>query len=117
MTTTDGTGVVHTAVMYGEDDYALGKKVGLPEHHTVDEDGKFMKEVPGLAGEYVKSKTTEENIFEYLEENGNLLKTEAYMHEYPFCWRCGTAILYYARSSWFIEMSKLRGELLKNNET
>ncbi|HEY5221174.1 MAG TPA: class I tRNA ligase family protein [Candidatus Paceibacterota bacterium] len=117
VTTTDGTGVVHTAVMYGEEDYALGKKVGLPEYHTVDEAGKFVKEVRGLAGQYVKSKETEDHIFKHLEENGNLLRTESYVHEYPFCWRCGTAILYYARSSWFIEMSKLRGELLKNNET
>ena len=62
VTTTDGTGVVHTAVMYGEDDYALGKKLGLPEHHTVDEIGKFTKDVPDLAGAYVKSKETEEKI-------------------------------------------------------
>ena len=117
VTDSDGTGVVHTAVMYGEDDYALGKKIGLPEYHTVDENGKFTKEVHGLAGEYVKSKETEDHIFKHLEANGNLLRTEAYVHEYPFCWRCGTAILYYARSSWFIEMSKLRGELLKNNKT
>jgi isoleucyl-tRNA synthetase len=117
VTTTDGTGVVHTAVMYGEDDYALGKKVGLPEYHTVDEAGKFTKEVRGLAGEYVKSKEAEDHIFKRLTANGNLLRTEAYVHEYPFCWRCGTAILYYARSSWFIEMSKLRTELLKSNKT
>lgn len=117
VTTADGTGVVHTAVMYGEDDYALGKKAGLPEHHTVDEAGKFTDEVPGLAGQYVKSKETEEHIISYLQENGNLLWTKPYTHEYPFCWRCGTAILYYARSSWFVEMSKLRGALLKNNET
>jgi isoleucyl-tRNA synthetase len=117
VTTTDGTGVVHTAVMYGIEDYELGKKIGLPEYHTVNEDGKFTDEVRGLAGKYVKTKETEEYIFKYLEANGNLLKTEAYMHEYPFCWRCGTAILYYARSSWFIEMSKLRAELLKNNKT
>jgi isoleucyl-tRNA synthetase len=117
VTTMDGTGVVHTAVMYGEDDYALGKKVGLPEFHTVDESGKFIKEVKELAGEYVKSKETEDHIIKHLEKNGNLLKAEVYTHEYPFCWRCGTAILYYARSSWFIEMSKLRAELLKNNES
>jgi isoleucyl-tRNA synthetase len=117
VTTTDGTGVVHTAVMYGVDDFALGKKIGLPEFHTVNVEGKFIDEVHGLAGKYVKAKETEEHIFKYLEANGNLLKTEAYVHEYPFCWRCGTAILYYARSSWFVEMSKLRGELLKNNKT
>jgi isoleucyl-tRNA synthetase len=116
VTTTDGTGVVHTAVMYGEDDYALGKHVGLPEHHTVDDVGKFTKEVAGLAGQYVKSKETEEKIFAHLEKGGNLLRTKPYAHEYPFCWRCGTAILYYARSSWFIQMSALRKELLKNNE-
>ena len=117
VTTTDGTGVVHTAVMYGEDDYELGKKIGLPQHHTVDEEGKFMKDVPGLAGEYAKGKETEEHIFEHLRSHGNLLRIENYTHEYPFCWRCGTALLYYARTSWFIGMSKLRKELLKNNET
>jgi isoleucyl-tRNA synthetase len=117
VTTTDGTGVVHTAVMYGEDDYELGKKVGLPQHHTVSEEGKFLKDVPELAGEYVKAHDTEEHIFALLKERGNLLRIEEYRHEYPFCWRCGTALLYYARTSWFIGMSRLRAELLKNNET
>ncbi len=116
VTTTDGTGVVHTAVMYGEDDYALGKKEGLPERHTVDEEGKFTKDVPGLAGRYVKAKDTEEAVFAHLKERGNFLRTERYVHEYPFCWRCGTPILYYARSSWFIAMAKLRAELRKNNK-
>ncbi|MEY4731847.1 MAG: hypothetical protein RL681_793 [Candidatus Parcubacteria bacterium] len=116
VTTTDGTGVVHTAVMYGEDDYQLGVKVGLPQHHTVTEDGVFKKEVPGgLAGARVKAKETEEKIFAHLAKNGTLLCTEKYKHEYPFCWRCGTPVLYFARDSWFIAMSKLRTELLKNN--
>jgi isoleucyl-tRNA synthetase len=117
VTTTDGTGVVHTAVMYGEDDYVLGKKLGLPEMHTVDEEGKFTKEVNGFSGAYVKAKETEEKIFTNLQAHGNLLRVEAYTHEYPHCWRCGTPILYYARTSWFIAMSKLRAELLKNNKT
>ncbi|HVO28661.1 MAG TPA: class I tRNA ligase family protein [Candidatus Paceibacterota bacterium] len=117
VTTTDGTGVVHTAVMYGEDDYALGKEVGLPQHHTVDEEGKFTKDVPAFKGECVKAKDTEEHIFEHLRQHGNLLRIEEYEHEYPFCWRCGTPILYYARTSWFIGMSRLRKELLKRNET
>jgi isoleucyl-tRNA synthetase len=117
VTTTDGTGVVHTAVMYGEEDYVLGKKLGLPQHHTVNEDGKFTREVKGFEGQYVKSKETEDQIFKYLEKHGNLLRTLAYKHEYPFCWRCGTAIIYYARNSWFIGMSELRAELLKNNKT
>jgi len=117
VTTTDGTGVVHTAVMYGEDDYTLGKKIGLPEKHTVDEEGKFKADVRGLAGEYVKSKETEEKIFRHLESHGNLLRIEPYTHEYPYCWRCGTPVLYYARTSWFIGMSGLRKELMARNKT
>src|SRR6185295_11014677 len=113
--TTDGTGVVHTAVMYGEDDYELGTKIGLPKHHTVDEEGKFTAEVPGLAGLKVKDKDTEHKIFEHLKSGNLLLRTEPYKHEYPFCWRCGTALLYYARTSWFFAMSKLRAKLEKNN--
>lgn len=116
VTTADGTGVVHTAVMYGEDDYKLGVKVGLPQYHTVDEQGKFTKDVKGLAGGFVKSKETEKKIFEYLTKNNNLLKIESYKHEYPHCWRCGTPLLYYARLSWFLGMAKLKKELLKNNE-
>ncbi|MEK7542734.1 MAG: class I tRNA ligase family protein [Patescibacteria group bacterium] len=115
VTTTDGTGVVHTAVMYGEDDYNLGKKVGLPEHHTVDERGKFTKDVPVLAGLYVKAKDTEVKILKYLESKNLLLKTEQYTHEYPFCWRCDSPLLYYARDSWFIAMSKLQKELISAN--
>jgi isoleucyl-tRNA synthetase len=116
VTTEDGTGVVHTAVMYGEDDYELGKAVGLPQKHTVGEDGKFLKNVPGLAGLYVKDAETEKKIFEHLEKNGNLLKVEPYEHEYPHCWRCGTALIYYARSSWFAAVNKVRKKLIQNNQ-
>lgn len=117
VTTEDGTGVVHTAVMYGEDDYELGTEVGLPEVHTVDEEGKFIRGVPGLAGLSVKSKEAQEKIFSHLKIKNLLLKTEEYTHEYPFCWRCGSALLYYARHSWFIGMSALRGALRAGNET
>ncbi|MEK7547103.1 MAG: class I tRNA ligase family protein [Patescibacteria group bacterium] len=117
VTTEDGTGVVHTAVMYGEDDYELGKKEKLPQHHTVDEEGKFTKEVKGFDGMAVKSKETEEKIFDYLKKKNYLLKTENYTHEYPFCWRCGSRVIYYARTSWFIAMGKLRNNLLKSNKT
>ncbi len=117
VTTTDGTGVVHTAVMYGEDDYKLGKKVGLPQHHTVDEHGRFTNEVPGLGGLFVKAKETEEKIFAHLKENGTFLSTQPYSHEYPFCWRCSTPLLYYAKDSWFINMQKVKKELLANNAT
>ncbi len=114
--TDEGTGVVHTAVMYGEDDYRLGVKVGLPQKHTVDEEGKFTRDVPELGGLPVKTEETDEKIFEHLRKNGNLFKIENYTHEYPYCWRCETPVLYYARSSWFIAMGKLRDKLLANNK-
>ena len=114
--TDEGTGVVHTAVMYGEDDYRLGVDVGLPQHHTVDETGCFTKDVPELRGLFVKDKETEKKIIATLKKQNNLLQTEQYEHEYPFCWRCDTPILYYARHSWFIKMSALRKKLLAANE-
>jgi isoleucyl-tRNA synthetase len=116
VTTTDGTGVVHTAVMYGEEDYELGEKIGLPKVHTVDEAGHFIKSIPDVGGLYVKDKKTDEKIFEHLKKKGYFLKTEAHAHEYPHCWRCNTPLLYYARDSWFIKMSNFREKLLSNNE-
>jgi len=115
VTTEEGTGVVHTAVMYGEEDYELGSKIGLPKFHTVDGAGKFVNEVSDLAKMPVKAIETEEKIIEHLKENNNLVKTEPYKHEYPFCWRCDTGLIYYAKNSWFIAMSKIRDELIKNN--
>lgn len=114
--TDEGTGVVHTAVMYGEDDYQLGEKVGLPKHHTVDESGKFTDEVPGFGGMFVKDKEVEKGIVEDLKNRDLLLKEEMYTHDYPFCWRCETPLLYYAKNSWFIRMSSLKEQLIKNNE-
>lgn len=114
VTTEDGSGVVHTAVMYGEDDYALGKKLGLPAVHTVDEAGKFNKRVPAWEGIFVKD--AEKAIIENLETRGLMYKVERYKHSYPFCWRCKTPLLYYAMDSWFIGMSKLRKELQANNK-
>ncbi|KKW47578.1 MAG: Isoleucine-tRNA ligase [Parcubacteria group bacterium GW2011_GWA1_59_11] len=116
VTVTDGTGVVHTAVMYGEDDYKLGIALDLPQFHTVDEEGRFVKAVPGLAGLPVKDKATEEKIFAHLAKNNLLFRTEDYTHEYPHCWRCGTPLLYYARSAWFVAVNKVRKRLLANNQ-
>ncbi|MFA6587443.1 MAG: isoleucine--tRNA ligase [Patescibacteria group bacterium] len=116
VTTADGTGVVHTAVMYGEDDYQLGKKNGLPTQHTVDQTGKFLPSVKKWAGKFVKDKNVETGIIQDLQDRKLLLKVELYTHEYPFCWRCETPLLYYAKDSWFIRMSSLRAELLKNNQ-
>lgn len=114
--TESGTGVVHTAVMYGEDDYALGAEVGLPMAHTVDEAGNFTDAVPAeFKGLRAKNATTEEKIIAHIKDVGRLLMTEPYSHEYPFCWRCQTPVIYYATDAWFIAMSKLRAELAVAN--
>ena len=117
VSTEDGTGVVHTAVMYGEDDYNLGFKLDLPKVHTVDEAGKFIDELEKyeLAGRFVKSEKTENIILKHLEESHNLYKEELYEHDYPFCWRCDTPLLYYAKNSWFIKMNSLKDKLIANN--
>jgi isoleucyl-tRNA synthetase len=116
VSTTEGTGVVHTAVMYGEDDYSLGTQFGLPKIHTVSETGKFVDVGKEFDGKYVKDPETDKAILDYLKKNGNLLSTKDYEHEYPFCWRCGLPLLYYAKSSWFIKMSAVRDKLIKNNQ-
>ncbi|MFA5070701.1 MAG: class I tRNA ligase family protein [Patescibacteria group bacterium] len=116
VTVEDGTGVVHTAVMYGEDDYNLGEKIGLPKIHTLDENGIFNSLVKPWQGRFVKDKKLEEEIIDYLKKKNLLYKTEKYTHDYPFCWRCDSPLLYYAKNSWFIKMSALREKLKKNNE-
>ncbi|MAG44379.1 isoleucine--tRNA ligase [bacterium] len=112
--TQDGTGIVHTAVMYGADDYELGQKVGLPKIHTVDEQGKFNSLVKKFQGIFVKK--AEKQIIADMEKRNLLFKNEKYEHEYPFCWRCDTHLLYYAKKSWFIKMSLLRNKLRNTNE-
>ncbi len=124
VTTDDGTGVVHTAVMYGEDDYNLGEQVRLPKHHTVNENGNFFFQIPNsrfqilesLQNKFVKDEETEKVIINYLQEQKLLFKQESYKHDYPFCWRCDTPLLYYAKDSWFIKMSALREQLKSNNQ-
>jgi len=118
--TEEGTGIVHTAVMYGADDFELGNKVGLPKFHTVDREGVFIKSVPVVGGlEIVKDKAkdpvTEKTILLYLKKQGLLFSESNYSHEYPFCWRCKSPLLYYAKESWFIKMSSLKKDLIKNN--
>ena len=116
VTLDDGTGVVHTAVMYGEDDYNLGEEVGLPKFHTVLPDGTFGPTVAKWAGRFVKDKTTEAEIVADLKERGLLFREMPYKHDYPFCWRCETPLLYYASESWFIAMTKLRDKMIENNQ-
>ncbi len=116
VTTEEGTGIVHTAVMYGEDDYKLGLEAGLPQKHVVGEDGKFNSEILDLEGLSVKSQEAEDKIIEHLSRRGYLYKEEDYTHDYPFCWRCSTPIIYYARHSWFLAMSQLKQKLIKENK-
>jgi isoleucyl-tRNA synthetase len=116
VTTEDGTGIVHTAVMYGQEDFELGNKIGLPKHHLVDDSGHFKPEAGFLAGRFVKEEETDVEIIKDLAHRGLLFKKEKYEHSYPHCWRCKTPLIYYARDSWYIRMSELREELVKENE-
>lgn len=117
VTTTDGTGIVHTAVMYGSDDFELGTKVGLPKIHTVDESGHFFQNMEFLSGRFVKDEEVAVDIIKDLAHRGLLFKKEKYEHSYPHCWRCKTPLIYYARDSWYVRMSELRDDLLKANDT
>ncbi len=114
VSTEEGTGVVHTAVMYGVDDYEVGLKEGLPAVHTVGPDGKFLDIVPKFNGRFVKS--AEKDIIQDLKERHLLFKTEKITHSYPFCWRCSTPLLYYATTSWFIAVSRFRKKLVEMNQ-
>jgi isoleucyl-tRNA synthetase len=113
----EGTGIVHTAVMYGEDDFKLGKKYDLPMKHSVNEKGEFVGDVEPWAGRFVKNKTLEKEIIETLNKNGNLFLAGTIKHTYPFCWRCGTPLLYYAMVSWYLKTTAVKSDLIKNNDS
>jgi len=116
VTVEEGTGVVHTAVMYGEDDFRLGVQAGLPQHHTVDEQGRFVDRVPGgLAGRPVKDRDTERAIRDWLVEHDLLYERDMYRHAYPHCWRCDSALLYMARHSWYVRTTAVKDGLLAHN--
>ncbi len=116
VTTSDGTGIVHIAPMYGVDDFALGTKEQLPKMHTVDETGHFSVPLGFLNGRFVKDEEVAVDIIKDLAHRGLLFKKEKYEHSYPHCWRCKTPLLYYARDSWYIAMSKLQQTLIDENE-
>jgi isoleucyl-tRNA synthetase len=122
VTTEDGTGIVHTAVMYGQEDFELGQKVGLPKVHLVAPDGKFIAGTGFLEGRFVKEAddngkpTLAVDIIDDLKKRDLFFSQENYLHSYPFCWRCGTPLIYYARDSWYIRMSELRSELVLENQ-
>jgi len=110
----EGTGIVHIAPAFGEDDYEAGQKYGLPVIQLVKKDGTFPPEVEKWAGMFVKD--ADKEIIEDLKSRGLLMSVQEYVHQYPFCWRCNSPLLYYAIESWFIKMSKLRKQLVENNE-
>ncbi len=122
VTTTDGTGVVHTAVMYGQDDFVLGTKIGLPKFHLVKEDGHFLETMDFLSSRFVKEKdengkpTLAVDIIDDLKKRNLFFKQENIKHSYPHCWRCKTPLIYYARDSWYIRMSELRDRLVSENQ-
>ena len=113
VTLTEGTGIVHIAPAFGEDDAKVGRKYGLPFVQLVDERGRFVEQVTDLKGVFAKD--GDKYIIEKLAEKGLLFKKMPHTHSYPFCWRCDTPLLYYARSSYFIKMTAVRDNLLKNN--
>jgi isoleucyl-tRNA synthetase len=113
VTLTDGTGIVHIAPAYGEDDNMLGKKYDLPLINLVDVEGKFVDCVTPWKGVFVKD--ADAKILDYLKENNVLYKSEKFTHSYPHCWRCDTPLLYYPRDSWFVRMSSVRDKLVENN--
>lgn len=116
VSTDEGTGIVHTAVMYGQDDFELGSNVGLPKHHLVHVDGSFKEEVEAFNGMKVYEEDTAVAIVKDLAHRNLLFKKEKYEHSYPFCWRCKTRLMYFARDSWYLAMSRLRDELKAANE-
>ena len=114
VTMTDGTGVVHQAPAFGEDDARVGRENHIPFLQLVNARGE-MTEVTRWSGVFVKK--ADPMILEDLEKEGKLVSAPYFTHDYPFCWRCDTPLIYYARSTWFIRMTALRDNLLKNNNT
>jgi isoleucyl-tRNA synthetase len=111
----DGTGIVHTAIAFGEDDYRLGAEQGLAVVNPVRLDGTYDERIGPYAGRWVKD--ADGDLIEDLRSRGRLHRAERLLHAYPHCWRCGTPLLYYAKPSWYIRTSALRDRLLAANET
>jgi isoleucyl-tRNA synthetase len=113
VTTEDGTGIVHSAPAFGEDDYNTGKKYGLPVLQPVNEDGKYI--TTPWEGMFVLDADLE--IIKWLFNEGKLYKKQKMEHNYPHCWRCSTPLLYYAKPSWYIEITRLKNKLIENNNS
>jgi isoleucyl-tRNA synthetase len=115
VTAQDGTGLVHTAIAFGEDDFRLGEQEGLTVVNPVALDGTYDERIGPYAGRWVKD--ADPDLIEDLRGRGRLLRAERYEHSYPHCWRCGTPLLYYAKPSWYIATSQIKDRLLAANET
>jgi isoleucyl-tRNA synthetase len=114
VTADDGTGLVHTAIAFGEDDFRLGAQYGLSVVNPVRLDGTYDERIGRYAGRFVKD--ADHDLIEDLRGRGRLLRAESYEHSYPHCWRCSTPLLYYAKPSWYIATTRLRADLLAANE-
>ncbi len=114
VTTDDGTGLVHTALAFGEDDFRLGEEHGMTLQNPVRADGTFDDRIPDFQGKLVFEHNPE--IVAALKESGRLFRAQDYEHAYPHCWRCGTPLLYYAKSSWYIRTTEVRDRMLAINE-
>ncbi len=115
VTLTDGSGIVHIAPAFGEDDANVGRKYNLPFVKLVDDRGNMLESTGILAGKFVKD--ADKIIIKMLKENGLLFKELPFEHSYPFCWRCDTPLLYYARASWFIKMTAVKDKLIEANNS
>ena len=115
VTTEDGSGIVHTAPGFGEDDYEVLRGTGIPTVCPVDAECKFTDEVPDYKGRFVKD--TDKDIMERLKQEGKLVKREQITHAYPHCWRCGSPLIYRAISSWFVKIEPVKQSMLKANKS
>jgi len=115
VTTDTGTGIVHTAPPYGVDDLALGQKNGLPVIHTVGQDGHFLPEIEAVAGLFFKD--ADKPLIRILKDRGLMFRSEKYRHSYPFGWRTGDPIIYYAKNAWYIRTSDFRDRMVELNQT
>src|SRR5205807_786074 len=114
VSTDDGTGLVHLAPAFGADDMEVARIEGLPVLNPVGPDGTFDHTVPQWQGRFVKD--ADRDIIADLDRRGLLVREEAYTHSYPHCWRCGTPLIYWAKTSWFARTSERKSDLLRENE-
>ncbi len=114
VSTEEGTGLVHTAIAFGEDDFRLGEQYGITLQNPVKPDGTFDERITDYAGRFVKD--ADPDIVDALRDRAKLFRSETYEHAYPHCWRCGTPLLYYAKSSWYVRTTDVRDRMLAENE-